>query len=260
MTSTPPARPGLDAATVAAALPSNQRRFTAALDATAAHLDRHGGYVSYSGGRDSTVVVDLARRTHPDIPIVWFDSGLEFPDTAPYIHRLADQWSLNLHVIAAQPSALELLTQSGAWDDDREPDWSTPNLHHTLVTRPAQIARDRFGPAETWGLRAGESQARRLLLAPGDGLTTRADGTVVYAPIWAWRTSHLDAYLAAHSIPLNPAYARLTAAGATGKDLRVGLAVDGNNLHHGRITWLKRAYPDFFTELTTRLPRLRHFT
>lgn len=258
---TPPAtHPGLDPALVRAALPSTQRRFDDALHATDQHLSAHGGYVSWSGGRDSTVVVDLARRTHPDIPVVWFDSGLEFPDTEPYIQELADTWSLNLHIIRATPTALDLLTQSGAWDDSKEPDWSTPNLHETLVTIPAQKARSLFGAAETWGLRAAESQARRALLAPTQGLIHRADGTLTYAPIWAWRTPDLDAYLAHHDIPLNPAYQRLTAAGATGKDLRVGLAVDGNNLHHGRLTWLKRAYPTYFTDLTAPLPRMRKFT
>lgn len=252
--------PGLDPTALRAMLASTQRRFEQATTALADHLDTHGGYISWSGGRDSTVVVDLARHTHPHVPVVWFDSGLEFPDTDPYIHDLAQRWDLNLHVITAQPTALDILIQSGAWHDDKEPDWTTPNLHHTLITAPAQQARTRFGTAETWGLRAGESRARRMLLAPTHGHTTRADGTRTYAPIWAWSADDVDAYLADHDIPLNPAYQRLRAAGATGKDLRVGLAVDGNNLHHGRITWLKRAYPAYYATLTDHLPRLRHFT
>ena len=36
-------------------------------------------YVSFSGGKDSTVLLDLARRIYPDIPAVFVDTGLEYP-------------------------------------------------------------------------------------------------------------------------------------------------------------------------------------
>lgn len=256
--STPP--PGLDPRLVTAHLPSARARFEAAVHATGHHLDTHGGYVAWSGGNDSTVAVHLAITTHPQVPVVWFNSGLEFPDTRPYIERLAERLHLNLHVIDAEPDALTILAQSGAWDHAREPDWSTPDLHDALVTTPARAARAAHGHAETWGLRVAESQARKRLLAPGQGHHRRADGTHTYAPIWAWSAHHVSAYLAAHHIDENPAYARLRAAGATGRDLRVGVALDGNNLNYGRLTWLRRAYPDLYHHIEQHLPRIREWT
>ena len=38
-------------------------------------------YVSISGGKDSTVLLDLARRVCPDIPAVFCDTGLEWPES-----------------------------------------------------------------------------------------------------------------------------------------------------------------------------------
>ena len=146
---------------------------------------------------------------------------------------------------------------SGAWDHDAPPGWDAPDLHDALITRPARQARDLFGHAEVWGLRAAESQGRRALLAPGRGSFTRTDGTVVCSPIWSWRDLDVTAYLAAHDIAENPAYERLRVAGATGKDLRVGLALDGNNLNFGRVVWLRRCYPDLYRRIEARLPRLR---
>lgn len=251
---------GLDPAAVAAHLPSARDRFAAAAATTRTHLNAHGGYVTWSGGRDSTVVTHLASRISPDIPVVWFDSGLEFPDTHTYIHHLADLWNLNLHIIEATPDALSIMEQSGAWDHDREPDWSTPDLHHALVTQPATTARRRFGNAELWGLRADESKVRKALLAPGRGTITRADGTLTHSPIWSWRDLDVTAYLARHHIEENPVYTRLRAAGATGKDLRVGLALDGNNLQYGRVVWLKRCYPDLYRSVEARLPRVREWS
>lgn len=250
---------GLDPAVVAAHLPSARDRFALALTTVAAHLQTHGGYVSWSGGKDSTAAVHLAVTASPDVPVVWFDSGLEFPDTRPYLLALAAHWRLNLHIIEAVPDALSIMEASGAWDHDAPPGWDAPDLHDALITRPAQQARTQFGAAEVWGLRAAESAGRRALLAPGHGTFARRDATVVCSPIWSWRDVDVTAYLARHQIPLNPAYARLTAAGASGKDLRVGLALDGNNLNFGRVVWLRRCYPDLYRQIEARLPRLREW-
>jgi 3'-phosphoadenosine 5'-phosphosulfate sulfotransferase (PAPS reductase)/FAD synthetase len=37
-------------------------------------------YVSYSGGKDSTVLLDLVRQIHPDVEAVFIDTGLEYPE------------------------------------------------------------------------------------------------------------------------------------------------------------------------------------
>ena len=34
-------------------------------------------YISFSGGKDSTVLLDLVRRIYPDVPAVYIDTGLE---------------------------------------------------------------------------------------------------------------------------------------------------------------------------------------
>ena len=36
-------------------------------------------YISFSGGKDSTVLLDIARSMYPDIPAVFSDTGLEEP-------------------------------------------------------------------------------------------------------------------------------------------------------------------------------------
>ncbi len=37
-------------------------------------------YVSYSGGKDSTVLLHLFRSIYPDTPAMFVDTGLEFPE------------------------------------------------------------------------------------------------------------------------------------------------------------------------------------
>lgn len=37
-------------------------------------------YVSFSGGKDSTVLLDLVRKVVPDVPVVFSNTGLEYPE------------------------------------------------------------------------------------------------------------------------------------------------------------------------------------
>lgn len=47
----------------------------------------YGGqvYISFSGGKDSTVLLDLARRIYPDIEAVFCDTGLEYPEIRDFV-------------------------------------------------------------------------------------------------------------------------------------------------------------------------------
>lgn len=45
-------------------------------------------YVSFSGGKDSTVLLDLARRIYPDIPAVFIDTGLEYPELRDFVKTI----------------------------------------------------------------------------------------------------------------------------------------------------------------------------
>lgn len=44
-----------------------------------------GVYISFSGGKDSTVLLHIARRDYPDIKAVFVDTGLEFPEIRQFV-------------------------------------------------------------------------------------------------------------------------------------------------------------------------------
>ena len=39
-----------------------------------------GVYVAFSGGKDSTVLLDIVRSEYPEVPAVFVDTGLEYPE------------------------------------------------------------------------------------------------------------------------------------------------------------------------------------
>lgn len=249
------------------------------------HIDRWEGYVPFSGGKDSLVVLDLVRAVAPDVPVAFFDSGLEFPETLDYIDRLARDWRLNLHVVPARPGALEILSASGAWDHraarrDGAPGAAGGDLFRALIAEPAAAAHRAHGPGELWGVRAAESRGRaaayanalraadcrcgppcqgRQRRARHGGVISRTDGTVAYGPVWDWHDDEVWGHIHRRGLPVNPVYEKLRRIGAPGHFLRVSAMVDGTRLEEGRITWLRRGWPALFEELAAALPRLREF-
>ena len=248
------------------------------LDRIAAHLGAHGGYVSWSGGKDSTVVLDLARQADPQVPVCFFDSGIEFPETLDYVAELTALWGLNLHTYTPSPSVLEILVASGQWDHHAELR-PTPDLFRAAMLEPARVAHEHHGPGLLWGVRSGESKGRRMgyarALAAVDcaehatpasrrrhhgGVISRQDGTVVYGPIWDWHTDQVWTYLAGRDIPPNPVYAKLTKAGAPPHAQRLEGMVAVAGIDNGSLLWLKRGWPDEFERLAQVLPRMRDYT
>jgi phosphoadenosine phosphosulfate reductase len=52
--------------------------------------------VSCSFGKDSTVVLWLCLQENPDIPVVYNNTGIEWPETLAFKEQLKESWHLNL--------------------------------------------------------------------------------------------------------------------------------------------------------------------
>lgn len=47
-------------------------------------------YVSFSGGKDSTVLLDQVRRLYPEVPAVFVDTGLEYPEIRDFVKAIGN--------------------------------------------------------------------------------------------------------------------------------------------------------------------------
>ncbi|WP_161501042.1 phosphoadenosine phosphosulfate reductase family protein [Embleya scabrispora] len=256
-------KPSVDPTPLYARLGSSARMRTKTLRAheRVRRIAAHGGYAAWSGGKDSTVVAHLVRET--GMRVCFFDSGMELPETVPYIVAVAQQLDLRLESIAARPSAWESLEASRVWENGSPlaPDWRRlTNLHELTIAGPSRTAHRRYGAGEVLGLRAAEGVKRRRLFAHADdGVYRRLDGTAVACPIWDWTDDDVLAYLAYHRIGLNPIYDKLRAVGAPPRARRVDSIFDDTALTYGRLVWLQRGWPSVYDELIRRLPRIRDY-
>lgn len=50
-----------------------------------AHYGLENVYVSFSGGKDSTVLLDIARKFYPNMGAVFVDTGLEYPEIRKFV-------------------------------------------------------------------------------------------------------------------------------------------------------------------------------
>lgn len=49
------------------------------------HFGEDGVYVSFSGGKDSTVLLNIVREMYPNIPAAFCDTGLEYPEVRNFV-------------------------------------------------------------------------------------------------------------------------------------------------------------------------------
>lgn len=65
-------------------------------------------YISFSGGKDSTVLLDIARKIFPDIPAVFSNTGLEYPE----VRKFAKSFE-NVDVVYPQITFLDVVKTYG---------------------------------------------------------------------------------------------------------------------------------------------------
>lgn len=202
-------------------------------------------YVSFSGGKDSEVVLHLAAQEKPGITAFFFDSGAEYPDTYALMDHVARSWPVRLLVRKPRRGILDIYRALGVGHSPATETYRAGMMKRELIEEPAAAAAtETEADAYLLGLRAEESAGRAANLRRSGHLLRLASGLLRSCPIWDWSAADVWAYLVTSGEPWNGAYDRT--ALRPREEIRVASWAGGTGARYGRFAWLRREYPDIY--------------
>ncbi len=202
----------------------------ASLDARVAEIRAAvGGRIAFSTslGLEDQALLHALASTEAEVDVFTLDTGRHFPETLDTIERSEQRYGLRIRVVAPDAADLEALVARDGISGFRLSVEARKACCHVRKVLPLRRA---LGGAQGWitGLRRGQSQGRSAVpFAEWD-----ADhGLMKLNPLADWSLERLEAYIAAHDIPVNVLHARgfpsigcqpCTRAVRPGEDVRAG--------------------------------------
>ena len=154
-----------------------------------------------SFGSHSALMLHLASRVFPRIPVVFLDTGHLFPETYQFAEALTERFGLRLEVFNPRMTAARQEALYGRlWDGDEE---DVRRYQEMNKVEPMQRAlRELDAAAWLAGLRAGQTEFRAGLRK-----IELQNGVYKVHPILDWTREDVDAYFDLYDLPFHPLYA-----------------------------------------------------
>lgn len=176
--------------------------------------------VAFSGGKDSLVALHLALQINPDIPVVFVNTGIEFPESLEYTRQLAKDWNLNFHEANAKVNFWRLTEEQGLpvagrgnttfmrdLSENAGVKLSNSCCHRMKETPARQFYREHDIEGTVTGLRVSESLMRKLNFADYGALRYSSTyRTLISWPLYAWLDDDIAKYIETRNLPRNPIY------------------------------------------------------
>lgn len=155
-----------------------------------------------SFGAESALMLHLATRVMPRIPVVFLDTGYLFPETYRFAEELTERFDLNLRVYspAISPARQEAL-YGKLWEGDAA---DIQRYHQINKIEPMDRALRELAP-KAWlaGLRKQQSSFRAKLRP-----VELQDGIFKVHPILGWDEEKAYHYMRTNDLPYHPLYRR----------------------------------------------------
>jgi phosphoadenosine phosphosulfate reductase len=179
---------------------------------TALELGRRW-YVAFSGGKDSLVVLDLARLVRPGITAIWADDELIHPGEEEFVLSFPE-----LQVVQGW-------ARHAGWFDPwrEEPFWREPLPQMRWIGQemePWSLTAGYDGCLV--GIRAAEARHRRIATRRFGGLFQAVDGQWRAWPLRRWSDADIWAYIGDRGLHYHPAYDVYARLGMPRETWRVG--------------------------------------
>jgi phosphoadenosine phosphosulfate reductase len=154
--------------------------------------------LSTSFGAQAAVMLHLATRIAPRIPVVLVDTGYLFPETYRFADLLTQRFLINLKVFRSAESPAWIEARHGKlWEKGAE---GLETYNQIVKVEPMQRALSELG-ARAWlaGLRRVQSSSRENL-----PVVSTQDGRIKILPIVEWTDRDVYQYLSENDLPYHP--------------------------------------------------------
>lgn len=154
--------------------------------------------LSSSFGAQAAVMLHLATRVFPTIPVIFIDTGYLFSETYKFAESLVNRLGVNLNVYRSKRSpAWQEALHGKRWEQGIE---GLESYNHENKVEPMNRALDEH-KAKAWlaGLRRQQSVSRESL-----PVVALANGRVKIHPIIDWTDKNVHDYLKANDLPYHP--------------------------------------------------------
>lgn len=170
-------------------------------------------YVAFSGGKNSLVALYLTLQHDPDVTVIYANTGVQYPETRPYVMKLKEEWKLNLIETKPKMTFWQIVEKYGFPNTRLK--GGKPMCCIILKEDPVyEVIKKKYLTGQITGISAFESRTRKMLIA--------RHGLIYYSwrfgrknlrwrlwtahPLAYWTDADIFEFIEKEKLPLNPAY------------------------------------------------------
>lgn len=164
---------------------------------------------TFSGGKDSLVELHLIIDKYPDIPVVFNNTGVEYPETIKYVRELTALWKLNLIETKPEKTFWECAKIYGfPKTKSNRTDHKSSRCCYWLKEKPmAIIMKSLKAKGYFTGVTAVENRNRQIrAITHGTCYKMKGTGEIKVHPILYWTAEDVWEYIKENNLPYNPMY------------------------------------------------------